>query len=131
MANRYGEAAILAARQGIYGTSATARWELALEKLYPTSPVARKKGAPRGAFLGLCEDGLVQGIPAGDYSASKLNKGYAVRAIALLLEGAQHWSKSALWQSVTDGSGKEENGQIDIVLALWNNNLIVGKPQAK
>jgi hypothetical protein len=121
----------MAARQGIYGTSATARWELALEKLYPTSPVARKKGAPRGAFLGLCEDGLVQGIPAGDYSASKLNKGYAVRAIALLLEGAQHWSKSALWQSVTDGSGKEENGQIDIVLALWNNNLIVGKPQAK
>ena len=34
----------------------------------------------RGAFLGLCEEGLVKGIPAGKYSASKDNKQYAVRA---------------------------------------------------
>jgi hypothetical protein len=131
MANRYGEAAILAVRQGIYGTSAAARWESALEKLYPTSPAARKKSAPRGAFLGLCEAGLVQGIPAGEYTRAKDDKAYAVRAAALLLEGTQRWSRSALWQAVTEGAAAEHDGQMDIVLALWNNNLIVGKPQAE
>jgi hypothetical protein len=129
MANRYGEAALIAAK-GPSGIQPSARWESALEKLYPTSPVARMKGGPRAAFLGLCEEGLVQGIPAGDYDASKDNKSYAVRAAALLREGTQRWSKSALWQAVTDGSGKNETGQIDVVLALWNNGLIVGKPKA-
>jgi hypothetical protein len=31
---------------------------------------------------------------------------------------------------VTDGVEKTETGQIDVVLALWNNGLIVGKPVA-
>jgi hypothetical protein len=131
MANRYGEAAILAARQGASGTNPIAQWESALEKLYPTSPVARKKNGPRGAFLGLCEEGLVKDIPPGDYSSSKADKAYAVRAVALLTAAEQHWSKSALWHEVTENAQKQENGQIDIVLALWNNGLIVGKPAAR
>jgi hypothetical protein len=129
MANRYGDAAILAARQAASGGNPIAQWEKSLEKLYPTSPVARQKSGPRGAFLGLCEEGLVKEIPAGDYSSSKDSKAYAVRAVALLTAAKQHWSKSALWHEVTDGAGKQENGQIDIVLALWNNDLIVGKPK--
>jgi hypothetical protein len=130
MANRYGQAAILAAQHGPSGINPVARWESALEKLYPTSPAARRKAGPRGAFLGLCEEGLVKGIPPGDYSSSKDNKACAVRAVALLKEGKQHWSRSALWQAVTDGVEKTETGQIDVVLALWNNGLIVGKPVA-
>ena len=131
MANRYGEAALMAARQGASaGTTPLACWESALEKLYPTSPVARKMGGPRGAFLGLCEEGLVKDVPPGDYSSSKDNKAYAVRAVALLTAAEQHWSKSALWHEVTGGVEKQENGQIDVVLALWNNDLIVGKSAA-
>ena len=129
MANRYGEAALLAAK-GPSGLQPGARWESALAKLYPTSPVARLKGSPRAAFLGLCEEGLIQGVPAGDYDAPKVHKELAVRAVALLKEGTQHWSRSALWQAVTDDSGKKETGQIDVVLALWKNGLIVGKPKA-
>jgi hypothetical protein len=131
MANRYGEAAILAARQGVYGMNAIDRWESALEKLYPTSPAARKKSAPRGAFLGLCEEGMVKNIPAGEYVKAKDDKAYAVDAVKLLLAGEQRWSRSALWQAVTKGAAVEHDGQIDIVLALWNNDLIVGKPEAK
>lgn len=128
MANRYGEAALMAARQEASGdVDPVARWKSAMEVLYPTSLTAQKKGAPRGAFLGLCEEGLVKGIPAGHYSASKENKDYAVRAAALLAEGAQRWSISALWQAVNDDSEKEHNSQMDIVLALWKNGLIVGK----
>lgn len=96
-----------------------------MEKMYPTSPAAREKGGPRGAFLGLCEEGLIKGIPAGRYSASKESKAYAVSAVALLAEGSQRWSVTTLWQAVTDDAEKKHSSQIDIVLALWNNGLIV------
>ena len=128
MANRYGEAALMAARQQTStNISPVFLWESAMESLYPTSVAARKKGCPRGAFLGLCEEGLVKGIPAGDYTASKENKAYAVRAAALLAEGKQSWSTSTLWQTVTDDLGKTHNSQMDVVLALWKNGLIVCK----
>lgn len=126
MANRYGEAAIMAARKGTSGgNNPMVQWEKAMEELYPTSPAARKKGSPRGAFLGLCEAGLVKGIAAGNYTASADNKAYAVRAAELLNEGKQNWSTSALWRAVEDDPAKTHNGQMDIVLALWKNDLIV------
>ena len=118
----------MAARQGSSdGIDPVARWESAVSTLYPTSPAARKKGSPRGAFLGLCEEGLVKGIPAGRYAASANNKAYAVRAVALLIEGKQNWSTSALWRAVENDPAKLHNGQMDIVLALWKNDLIVRK----
>jgi len=127
MANRYGQAAILAAQQASNGANPEALWEDALEKLYPTSPVARKKNGPRGAFLGLCEEGLVKGIPAGQYAASKANKDYAVRAVALLAEGGRSWSTSALWEAVSGAPGKKHNSSMDVAMALWKNDLIVRK----
>ncbi len=128
MANRYGEAALMAARQEASGdVDPVAQWESAMEKLYPTSSTARNKGCPRGAFLGLCEEGLVKGIPAGRYTRSKDNKDYAVRAVALLTEQPQSWSTSALWRAVTNDLEKALNSQMDVVLALWKNDLIVRK----
>jgi len=127
MANRYGEAALMAAREGSSSDDPVTRWKSAMETLYPTSPLARKKSCPRGAFLGLCEEGLVRGIHAGQYGASKDNKAYAVRAAALLSEGTQSWSISALWQAVTEDPEKAHSSQMDIVLALWKNDLIVRK----
>ena len=51
MANRYGEAALLAARKmPSADINPVLRWESAMANLYPTSPSARKKGCPRGAF---------------------------------------------------------------------------------
>ena len=128
MANRYGEAAIMAVRKGSSADSNPGtRWETAVEKLYPTSPAARKKGSPRGAFLGLCEAGLVKGIPPGHYAASADNKAYAVRAAEVLIEGKQNWSTSSLWRAVETHPEKIHNGQMDIVMALWKNELIVRK----
>jgi hypothetical protein len=116
----------LAARQG--AGDPAARWEKALLQLYPTSPTSRKKGGPRGAFLGLCEAGLVKGIAAGNYAALKENKDYAVHAVALLAEGTRSWSTTALWQAVTSDPEKKHASQMDIVMALWKNGLIVRKP---
>jgi hypothetical protein len=105
-----------------------ARWKSAMERLYPTSPPARKKPCPRGAFLGLCEEGLVKGIPPGRYTASKENKAYAVKAAALLTEGTRQWSIGELWQAATNDPEKTHKSQMDVVLALWKNGLIVRKP---
>jgi len=124
MANRYGEAALMAARDSA-GTSPARRWQSAMERVYPTSVSAQKKGGPRGAFLSLCDEGLVEGIPPGHYTTSKDNKGYAVQAARLLSEGTQKWSISELWRAVSDDPEKAHNSQMDVVLALWKNGLIV------
>jgi hypothetical protein len=125
MANRYGEAALMAARDSSVGISPARRWQSAMEKVYPTRVSAQKKGGPRGAFLGLCEEGLVKGIPAGQYTTPTDNKAYAVQAAALLIEGTRKWSISELWRAVSDDPETAHNSQMDVVLALWKNGLIV------
>ena len=132
MANRYGEAAILAVRIESYGKalSPAMRWQEATKKLYPGSPSAQRRGGPRFAFLSLCEAGLVKGIPAGQYAPSNRSKAYALRAIGLLNAGTQA-TVNALWAEVTDGDEISHHSQMDVVLALWKNDLIVRSAQAQ
>jgi len=126
MANRYGEAALMAARMETYGKAYTPqdRWQQAVAKLYPTTPAGQKKGPPRMTFLGLCEAGLVKGIPAGQYSPSNKHKTYAVDAVNLLRAGT-HKTVTQLWSEVTAGGEIPHASQMDVVLALWKNGLIV------
>jgi len=126
MANKYGEAALTAARAAAaYSKNPVDLWAESMQTLYRTSPVAQRKAAPRQAFLGLCEAGLVKGIAPSPGSSSNDNKNYAVAAATLLLQGTEHRSTSALWREVTNGEDKPHTGQMDIVLALWKNGLIV------
>src|ERR1700730_13380363 len=126
MANKYGEAALIAARMETYGKALrpAARWDQATPKLYPTSPSAQRKGGPRFSFLSLCEAGLVKGIPAGQYAPSNKDKAYALPALARLNAGT-HKTVTTLWAEVTDGEDIAHNSQMDVVLALWKNDLIV------
>jgi hypothetical protein len=126
MANRYGEAALMAAKMETYGKAYTPqeRWQQAVQKLYSTSPAAQKKNAPRYAFLGLCEAGLVKGITRGQYAPSNQHKDYAVRAVELLRAGT-HKTVTQLWAEVTAGGEIPHGSQMDVVLALWKNSLIV------
>ncbi len=127
MANRYGEAALLAVRMDLHGKalSPQERWDDAVKKLYPTTPAGQKKTAPRGAFLGLCEAGLVKGIAAAPYTAAKdrRNKEYGVAAVGLLIAG-EHKTVTQLWSAVTHGEEVAHASQMDVVLALWKNGLI-------
>lgn len=127
MANRYGEAALMAVKMETYGKalSPLERWDDAVKKLYPTTPVAQKKSAPRAAFVGLCDAGLVKGIAAGIYNSGNRNKDYAVEAVKLLA-GGTHKTVSQLWGAVTEGEEVQHGSQMDVVLALWKNGLIVG-----
>jgi hypothetical protein len=126
MANRYGEAALMAVRMETYGKTLTPlqRWEDAVAKLYPTTPIGQKKAAPRAAFVGLCEAGLVKGIHGDAFAAPNKNKAYAVGAVALLAAGT-HTTVSQLWAAVTGGEVIPHASQMDVVLALWKNGLIV------
>jgi hypothetical protein len=130
MANRYGEAALLAVRMETYGKAFTPndRWNDAVKKLYPTTPIGQKKSGPRGAFVGLCEADLVKGIAGGAgvpaTSQASRNKAYAVKAVELLRAGT-HKTVSELWTAVSDGDAGDHASQMDVVLALWKNGLIV------
>jgi hypothetical protein len=132
MANRYGEAALLAVKMDTHGKalSPTERWEDAVRRVYPTTPIGQKKSGPRMAFVGLCEAGLVKGIepgvPAPSSSQASRNKAYAVQAVELLRAGT-HKTVSQLWSAVSDGDATDHASQMDVVLALWKNGLIAAK----
>lgn len=86
----------------------------------------QKKGCPRNAFLGLAESGLIKNIPAKlNYQPKSQNAKYAIKAVKLLKqEPCLAGNKKMLWKAVA-GESKAHNGQIDVVLALWNKGLII------
>jgi len=90
---------------------------------------AHLKGYPKNAFLGLCDAGMVKGIGKGNYakrSTSQKNKGYAIKAVQLLTEKPELTvDKLKLWNEVTKGVNLTQNSQMNLVIALWKNNLIV------
>lgn len=102
-------------------------WKMAVEIYLPTLE-GRRKACPKGAFLGLCEEGRVQNVPFGNYTKSQLNKAYAVRAVGLLCS-KPHFATDVtkLWGELMrggDDENKRHNGQMDVVIALWNAGLI-------
>ena len=108
-----------------------AAWTKAAERLCSSKHSARKV-CPRSAFLGLCEEGHVRGVPEGQYvrrkGAQKYNKRYAVKAVGLLRDGVVSGDNgpqelSRLIQS-TESKKTSHQGGMDVVLALWRNGLI-------
>ena len=92
----------------------------------PAKPFAAKKACPRGAYLGLCEEGMVAGVLRGTYTRSKDNKQYAVRAAQLLQHnpGLATAGPEQLWDRVMEGNSKAHNSQMDVVLTLWQRGLL-------
>ena len=123
---KYGNAAVSAARYLQSGRTddPKAAWNGAVREVFPKSESQRKKGCPRGAFLGLCEEGMIVGVPRGKYTQSKLNKDYAVRAVRLIHANPSLADDTGkLWRCVIGHVRKVENGQMDVVVALLNAGL--------
>ncbi len=92
----------------------------------------RDKSCPKSTFLGLCEEGLVSGIPSGRYSRSKLNKEYALKAVGFLQACPSLASDPpSLWAKVMAGEAKVPNGQMEVVVALWEADLLVFRISAR
>jgi len=123
----YGAVAVAAVKLAHGGLDPVGAWAKAALAIFPHSPSQQDKGCPKGAFLGLCQEGLVAGVQAGTYTRSADNKGYAIRAIELLASdpSLSESGPKALWDQVMQGVSKSHNGQMDVVLALWRNGLLV------
>jgi hypothetical protein len=125
--NKYGVAAVDAVNLYNSGRADSPQdaWEKATTKVFGLGTSSQRKGCPKGAFLGLCEEGLVRGIEPGSYTGSQKNKGYAIRAVSILKQRLSLAnSRGDLWDEVLRGEHKKHNSQMDVVIALWKSGLI-------
>jgi hypothetical protein len=125
--NIYGIASLMALEEIQNNNSPEESWDIAIEQL-TKSDTSRKKGCPKAAFLGLCEDGYIQGVNNGEYTNSTNNKEYAIKAVEILRrEPNNPYKNITLWNQVLGElqlEQKKHNGQMDVVLDLWNAGKI-------
>jgi len=99
-------------------------WNAAVDEII-ISLSSQEKSCPRDAFLGLCEEGLIKGIPSDSYTKSRDNKEYALRAIEILREKPELANnKQKLWREVIGKKNIVHNQQMDVIISLWIKNLI-------
>jgi hypothetical protein len=123
---KYGETAILAAREAVKTQNPVEAWKLAVMQVFPTSPASQEKGCPKSTFLGLCENGLIAGVESGNFTRSPKNKVYALKAVQFLRQDSGLVSDpKKLWKLAIDGANKVENSQMDVVISLWLEQIII------
>ncbi len=124
---KYGQVAIFATSliQTQKASSPLDAWNLAVSKFFPNSKSSQDKCCPKGAYLGLCEAGFINKVKPGDYTRSKKNKYYAIKAVRILDQSKLvSYDDLSLWKLVLDGESKVLNGQMDVVLSLWHAGQI-------
>lgn len=82
-----------------------------------------KKGCPRLAFIGLCENNLVKDIEVKNSNKESLNKNYAVEAVKVLKNDKRNYTSKELWEEIGN-KDKKHNSQMNVVLALWEKGMI-------
>lgn len=123
---------------GIYGTAAIQtvlnydsevdlreQWVNAISK-ETTSADSIDKSCPKGAFLGLCELGIVKNIPLKDYKAGEDNKRHAIGLLALAKANPNITAAKCfkLYQKSDNGLPDHHNGQADVVISLLEAGFI-------
>jgi hypothetical protein len=125
--NLYGKTAVKAVELFAYTHDIKKAWTEAVQE-FTNSHSARVKGCPKNTFFGLCYAGQIKGIsiqpPQGKKSK---NAEYAILAIHLLKKDMSWANKKAeLWAEIQKiiGEEKKHNSRLDVVIALWNEELI-------
>ncbi len=122
--NNYGKAALLAVEictsKKISPVSA---WRKATLLIFGNS-AAQKRSAPKTVFLNLCQEGYIKNISPGDYTRSKTTSGYVTNAIDILSTNKnQKFTPLELWNKVQN-KGLVNQYHMDVIITLWENNLI-------
>jgi hypothetical protein len=121
--NKYGKMALKSVQNYKDSYSIIEIWSRSAKEVFDTNS-AQEKGCPKNTFLGLCEEGFVNGIPKGNYTKSIKNKEYALKAVTILKQNTHiTFSPKELWEKLELGD-KRHNSQMDVVLALWEHGLI-------
>lgn len=125
---KYGQIAVEAARLVQKTKDPVEAWEVVSCKIFGKGTPSQLKGCPKSTFLGLCSEGKLKEIPAGNYTKSKKNKIYGLKALKLLTEHGSFLDPNELWTKVLKATGedvnKQPNEQMDVVLALYKNDLV-------
>ena len=128
---KYGKAAIRATKLVCdHKIAPREAWYAACEEQFSErQKAAIRKSCPSGAYLGLCEEGKINGVPVGNYTRSRLNKKYALEAVEILRSCQSLESdKPRLWEKVLKKAGVKKaishNYQLHVVLALWREGFI-------
>jgi hypothetical protein len=129
MDNKYGQVAVKAARMLIKypGTPPEEAWSKATKEIFFDSSSSQTKSCPKATFLGLCEEGYVQGVQKGKYTKSTKNKNYVLRIVEFIkVHPMNEYDKEELWSYATrvETSPLKQNQQIEVVLALKDANLL-------
>lgn len=127
--NKYGQVAVKAVEilTKYHGTAPEEAWWRAAEEIFFDSPSSQAKCCPKGAFLGLCEEGYIEGVPIGKYTKSAKNKKYALRIVEYIkMRPMNAYDKNELWAYAIKGetATKKKNQQIEVVLALKDAGLL-------
>jgi hypothetical protein len=85
---------------------------------------ALKHTCPKGAFLGLCEEGLLRDIPARRSTRSVKSRGFALKAIELLRTDHTLANERAELEHRVFGD-RTPNDEVAVVLALWVEGVIL------
>jgi uncharacterized protein DUF6979 len=123
---QYGRAASIAVRILAAGAESEPRtaWRKAIRSV-TNSRNSQKKGCPEASFLSLCSAGAVSGVSAGTYTTAPKNGGDVIRALEVLRRNPDlAEDRSALWAVATKNSGKGQNGQMDVLLGLWDDGCL-------
>ncbi len=131
---KYGKAAVRATELvRDHGSAPREAWYAACEEQFSKRQEATiRKSCPSGAYLGLCEEGEIDGVPPGEpgeYTSSTLNSMYTLVAVEILRSSPSLASdKAKLWRKVLKKAHKgktiSHNGQLDVVLALWFGGFV-------
>ncbi|MFZ3579988.1 DUF6979 family protein [Virgibacillus sp. DJP39] len=102
-------------------------WQSATTEIFGEGTSSQRKACPKSTFLGLCEEGFISEVKPGNYSTRKgsKNKDYGIKAIQLLKKQPSLSNDAKqLWDKVLEGEIKKPNSQMDVVISLWENDLI-------
>jgi hypothetical protein len=104
--------------------SPEAAWNKAAEQVFPTQLASRVKGCPRQAFIALANAYFVKRSAAPKRASKSTSGVYALEATEALRKNPELVnSKADLWAR-TSGGSKKHNSQMDVVIALWNENYL-------
>ena len=124
--SQYGEVALRAA-ETLRGSSMDSRdaWRAAARQVIRGSESSRDKKCPEGAFLGLAYAGAIDGVSGAFSSDGGENGLYGRKAWKALLSNPDLAAdRDALWELACGDGRKQQNGQLDVVLALWSAGLL-------
>ena len=86
----------------------------------------KDKVCPRGVFLTLCSEGLIKGIPKGNYADGiRQNREHTLAIMNTLdFENTDFKYKKSVWDKLNIPDKPNHNGHIDVIHALYEKNLL-------